>query len=326
MIRALVILGALAGAVYAESPKVEQARQALDAVHYDEAQRLLIGALQEGTSSPASLREIYRLSASTAVVLGQADAAEQYYRRWLALDPTATLGADVAPKLRAPFDAAKAYIAAHGHFEVTASRVSEHEIEIVVISDPLAMARNAWLVPPSQGQTMMPLTTDRRARLSSESTGPLHAVVSDEYGNALAELDVAPGAPEPPPPRPEQPRPRPDAPAPAPERHYGALLGWGIPCAVFLGSGIGFGTAAIYEHAQIGDLTSNSKDHYYSEVADRRHLRTVFTWLGGSFLAVGSLLVIPTAIYWARSRHAGDHAVAPFVGQDSAGVSLSGRF
>ncbi len=328
VIRALAVVAALACTARADSGKLEQARQALEAVRYDDAQRLLVAAIAEGTNTPATLRELYKLSASTAVVLGQADAGEQYYRRWLALDPTAALGADVSPKLRAPFDAAKAYIAAHGRFEVTASRISVHELELSVLSDPLAMARGVKL---DRGATV-PFSADRRARLTSEATSAIHAIVVDEYGNALTELDVA--APVitvvPPPPDPQPPtavRPPPDPGRPA-HLHTAALYSWGIPCLMFLGTGTAFTFAAIYEHAQVGNILDDSKNYTYTELNDRRHLRNTFTALGATFVGVGALLLIPTGIYLSKRTHgrAAERTVTPFVGAGAAGLTLSGGF
>lgn len=325
---ALGLVAALACTAHADSGKLEQARQALEAVRYDDAQHLLVAAIAEGTSTPAMLREIYKLSASTAVVLGQADAGEQYYRRWLALDPTAALGADVSPKLRAPFDAAKAYIAAHGRFEVTASRISVRELELAVLSDPLAMARGVKL----EGGGTVPFSAERRVRLTTENAGTVHAIVVDEYGNGLTELDVAapvitviPPVPDPLPPAANHPPPDPGRPA---HLHTAALYGWGLPCLLFLGTGTAFTVAAFYEHAQVGDILDDSKNHTYADLNDRRHLRNTFTALGATFVGVGALLLIPTGIYLSKRTHgrAAERTVTPFVGGGAAGLTLSGGF
>lgn len=114
--RALVVcaLCALAAPARADSSKLAQARQAIAEVRYTEAQGLLVAALQEGGNSPAAVAEIYQLSARAAAVLREPDLAQQYYCRWLALDPDARLPDGEAPKLRERFVAAQAYMAAHG--------------------------------------------------------------------------------------------------------------------------------------------------------------------------------------------------------------------
>lgn len=154
-----------AAPAWADSPRLEQARRAVEAVDYETAQRLLLEALRDGDNSPAAVGEIYRLSARAAVVLGQRDLAEQYYRRWLAIDAGAALPADTAPKLREPFIAAQAYIAAHGRLVARAQRLPGGELEVELIADPLAMARAAIVLDaiPAPGFAAAPTSSTRSA-------------------------------------------------------------------------------------------------------------------------------------------------------------------
>ena len=215
MVTRAIVLGAsfaLATAITAlparaDSPKLVEARRAVQAVDYDAARRLLLEALRDGGNSPAAVGEIYRLLARASVVLGDRDVAEQYYRRWLAIDPTAALPADTAPKLRDPFIAAQAYIAAHGRLVARAERTATGEIEVELVADPLAMARAATALDPATRSTPAPdpatrstpapdpatrstpapFGTDRRARLPSGA----RVAILDDTGNRLLELDVA---------------------------------------------------------------------------------------------------------------------------------------
>jgi len=184
---AVVAVLALATPAHADSPKLEQARKAIDEVRFDDAQRLLVGALADGGNSPSGVREIYKLSASTAVVLGQREVGEQYFRRWLALDAAAALGTDVAPKLREPFEAAQAYIAAHGRLNATATWLSTTELDVAV-SEPFAMATSVSIA----GGTPVALSTEHRARLPSATSRPVTVVVFDDHANHLIELQTAP--------------------------------------------------------------------------------------------------------------------------------------
>ena len=182
----LAIVLVLAGAVtaHADSAKLGEARHALDAVQYDDAQRLLVEAVKEGGNSAAAMREIYQLSANTAVVLGRADAGEQYYRRWLALDPNAQLPDSVSPKLREPFVAAQAEMTAKGAIAVSATQVDARTVEVAVISDPLAMARGAC---PLAGGAMVPFDARGHAQLA---TTDQRVAVCDESSNRLVEVNV----------------------------------------------------------------------------------------------------------------------------------------
>lgn len=321
--RAIAIVCALAAAAQADSARLEQARQAIEGVRYDEAQRLLTAALAAGANTPAELEEIYKLSASTAVVLGQADAGEQYYRRWLALDPGAALGKDISPKLRASFDAAKAYIGAHGRFDVTASRTGPAEATVEIISDPLAMARGARM---ERGAIVSTFDAAKHAKLAIDARAA-RAFVLDEYGNVLRTLDVPAAA--------REPLRAPDpAGKPAPQTklvehrgtHRTALLAWGIPAVSFLAVGGFFTAIGIYEHTRIDDVLGDSKGYYYEDLNKKRTARNATIALGSTFGGIGLLLLIPTAIYWSKNRVYTERVVVPTVGDGSAGLSVTGRF
>jgi len=322
VIRALAIVMALAAIARADSPQLDEARRAVAEVRYDDAQRLLVTALEAGGNSPVAVHEIYKLAGQTAVVLGQDEVGERFYRKWLVLDPGATISSDVAPKLRAPFEAARAYLAAHGRFEVVASRLSATEVELELRSDPLALAHGARVVAAAGAApaAVVPFDRDRRARLATETAAQARAEVLDAYGNTLVELDVAPVDPgaalRPVPPPPVEPSPHPSR---------AALYGFGIPCVVFLGGGIGFGVAAFYQQDELDKKVADSRHLYLSDVETARKRRDLFSWLGGGGLAIGALLAIPTAIVYFRTAPS-ERIVLPFVGDDRAGVSVAGRF
>jgi hypothetical protein len=181
-----IALVATAATAYADSPKLAEAKHALDEVRYDDAQRLLVAAIKDGGNSAAAMREIYQLSASTAIVLGQTDVGQQYYRRWLALDPTAALADSVSPKLRTVFVAAQADMAAKGAIAVSAS-LEGRDVDVSVGSDPLAMARGGCAIG---GGPTVPFDAHGHARLANEP----RVAVCDESNNRLVEVDVAASA------------------------------------------------------------------------------------------------------------------------------------
>jgi hypothetical protein len=181
---ALALATASTAPARADSPKLADARRAVEAVDYDAARRLLLEALRDGGNSPAAVGEIYRLLARAAVVLDDRNVAEQYYRRWLAIDPAAALPADAAPKLREPFIAAQSYIAAHGRLLARAQRAPTGEIDVEIVADPLAMARAARALD-SAPSAPSPFGSDRRARLPSGA----RVAILDDNGNRLLELE-----------------------------------------------------------------------------------------------------------------------------------------
>lgn len=324
--RALALFGVLvlATSAHADSPKLEQARKAIDEVRFDEAQRLLVGALADGGNSPAGVREIYKLSASTAVVLGQREVGEQNYRRWIALDATASIGENVAPKLRDPFQAAQAYIAAHGRLTATVTRVSATTLDVAV-TDPLAMAVSATIL----GGTPVPLNTERRARLTPPDAGAVTLAVLDDRGNRLIEL-TAPAVPIPAlttvtplPLPPREPVVRDDVkPRARPSRVW---LWVAVPSAVLLVTGGAFASAAINDYYTVQDAIAASTTHDYSDVTSTQSRANTFTALGATSFGLGVLAAVPAVILYVRARNR-DRAVVPVMGSDSAGAAVVGRF
>ena len=193
VIRALALVLAFATTAHADSPKLGDARRALDELRYDDAQRLLLAAIAEGNNSAGAMRELYQLAAEVEAVLGHADLAEQYDRRWLALDPSAQLPASRSPKLRDPFVAAQAYMAAHGALVIRATRIDDGRVDVSIVADPLTMVRTACEL------TGAPTALDDRAHARVATTATRIAAC-DEHANRLVEVDVAPAAPAPAPP------------------------------------------------------------------------------------------------------------------------------
>jgi hypothetical protein len=305
----------------ADSPHLAEARRAIEAVDYEAARRLLVEALGDGDNSPAAMREIYRLSARAAVVLDQRELAEQYYRRWLAIDPDAALPDDTAPKLREPFVAAESYIAAHGRLRATARRTPSGELDVELIADPLAMAHAATVVEPA-GAAPVGFGAEHRAHLAAGA----RIAILDDRGNRLVELDpepialaapAAPAAPAGPPAGP----PGPDD-APPWTRRW---LTWTIPTGVFALGAAGFGIASIASYAHAHTITDHSGAYHLSDAQDSVHRGQLFAWITIGAGAATIACAIPAAIYLARDvRHR--RAITPTVAPGQLGVAVIGRF
>jgi hypothetical protein len=261
--RTILALCVLAAVAHADNRHLVEARAALDAVRYDEARAQLVAALEQGNNSPAEVAEIYQLSASTALVLGQRESAERYFRRWLAIDPSAQLPDSVAPKLREPFVAAQAYMAARGHLSV----MIEHRgdaIDVLVAADPLAMVGAV-----RAGDEKVALGADRRAKLHGNAE---RVAVLDEFGNHLIELPVPPAEPAAAPPEPT-PVPAPHEPAaPGPGLMHQPLA-WAVPAVVLAGVGVGFELAARDADDQLSNVLANSGQHFYGDADALRSRR-----------------------------------------------------
>jgi hypothetical protein len=312
-----------------DSPHLAEARRAVERVDYDAARRLCVEALRDGGNSPAAVREIYRLSARAAVVLDERELAEQFYRRWLAIDPDAALPADTAPKLREPFVAAEAYVAAHGRLLARAQRTPSGEIDVEILADPLAMAHAAsaadapaaGAAPAGQGapaaqSTAAPVVfgSDRRARLAAA----VRVAVLDDRGNHLLELDpedtalTAP-SPEPPPEQPLRPWTR-------------RWTTYAIPSGVFALGAAGFGIASLASYDSARQRIADSGNSTLSDAKDNVHRSQLFAWIAAGAGAAAIGFGIPTAIFYFRDPRSTPIIAAPSLAPGHVGLALGGRF
>jgi tetratricopeptide (TPR) repeat protein len=316
----LVALVVIAHPAHADSSKLVEARRAVESVDYDAARRLLLEALRDGDNSPAALGEIYRLSARAAIVLGERDVAEQYYRRWLAIDPAAALPADAAPKLREPFVAAQAYIAAHGRLLARAERASTGEVDVELIADPLAMARAAAPLDPGGRGSPVPFSSHRKARLASGA----RVAILDDARNRLLELDVASPAAQPEGQGAPVPATAHDAPETRPwTRRW---ITWAIPTGAFGLVCAGFGIATLASYQQAQSITSRSGQHFLSDAEDNVRRAHTFTWITAGAGALTVAFAIPTAIYFLQERTERGAILLPAAGDGHAGLALIGQF
>ena len=301
----LAIVLALAGRAAADSPKLAQARDEIEKVHYDRAQTLLVEALQEGGNSPSALAEIYRLAASTAVVLEHADVGEQYYRRWLALDPHAELSRDVAPKLREPFVAAKAYMQAHGSLVVHVARAAAGDVDVFVESDPLSMVARVALA----GDKPVPLAADHHAHLAGSGDS---VVVLDELGNHLLELRVGIAIAVA------------STPAPAPSQStplYRRWYVWAVPAGAFLVAGVLAGNASGAADEELRDKLATVP--YYKDIDAIRERRDRLATVGQVLLGVSAGFAAVSVIAFLTRPKESRTVVVPMAAPGTAGLALS---
>lgn len=314
MIRALLVLVVLAsGRAAAEPAQLAAARRAVREVRYDEARGLLVQALRAGGNGPDELREIYRLSAFASIVLGEPALGERYYRRMLALDPRATLSGDTAPKLRAPFVAAQAFMAAQRPLAIRALR-RDDRIEVAV-SDPLGMAAGVAALVGGAVTARQPLAADH-ARLPADGGFDEIALV-DEFGNVLRTIDV-PAAPV------VAPGPtRPERPVPAGRRSWATRwTTWAVPAAVLAAAGVGFAIAADRAHTELDDILANDDEHFFAEADAARARWQRDSWIAwASFGVAGACAITATVLaFRAPPRRPVAAAIGP------GGVTVFGHF
>jgi hypothetical protein len=188
---AAALLATLASEARADA--LSDARKAVEGSDYLTAKPALETALNAGTSGPADLAEIYKLTGIVEAALGNAGPSEKAFARWLALEPRGSLPPGTSPKITRPFDAAKDHAKKAGPLSAKAETSDDPPaVTLVVTNDPAKMIVGAKVY----------FVTDRKAEQSLEAEGNdkvtielglgkridlrLHAV--DEYGNRVVEL------------------------------------------------------------------------------------------------------------------------------------------
>lgn len=313
------------GVARADSPRLAEARRAIEEVRYDRAEELLGAALRDGGNAPETMLEIYKLAASAAVVLGKEELGEQYYRRLLSLDPKATLDEGLAPKLKRPFIAAQAHVNAHGALRARTRRAAEN-VEIVVENDPLAMV-TAVALRGAKGKPER-LSPEGRAVLTldpKKNEDDARLVLLDELGNQLQVLPV-PAAevtlPDPPPTaaRTEESAGKPSL--------FGRWWFWTVPAGAALGVGVVTGLQSRQASADLDELLKQPAPYYSDAEALRDRSRQRATIANVSFAAAGVFAIVAGVLLVKSSGDAkpASTALVPSIGGDgSFGVALSGQ-
>jgi hypothetical protein len=313
----LATLAFLVATARADSPKLQAARQAIADLKFDQARRALVEALAEGTHGPVAMREIYALSAEVAVVLGDRALGEQFYQRWLALDPTAKLPEGSAPKLRDAFVAAQAQMAARGRLALRTERTPT-ELVVAVASDPLAMIHAVAI----EGAAKQPAP----GKFAVAAAVAPRAYALDEHGNRLLETEPIAGSATPEePPAPLQPL-TPQKPQPS---FVARWTTWAVPAGAFLIAGAVFGTLASVEHNKANDLLDDSTGNFHTDFEKHRSRFERYLKYGIVLGGVGVLLAIPATVFYIQSRkpwELGGIKVAPIANQHGGGLAAFGEF
>jgi len=262
----------------ADSPKIASARAAVEAVQYDDAQALLVAALNEGGNSPGAVAEIYRLQGTVSAVLDQRDVADQYFRRWIALDPNASLAADVKAKIREPFVSAQAFMNAHGRMSVTATRESSGVS--VVIRDPVGLIRA--IAPDAPGPPALQNVTGERLTISA-AADVKRVFALDEHGNHLVEATIL-----------EWVAVKSYTPA---SKSISIVRSWKLWAALSGAMFLGASVVAMVAGSSDNDVQNFAFDgsHYYSEYEDARDSRDKQALVANG-LWIGSGFCLATAI------------------------------
>jgi hypothetical protein len=319
VIRVAVLVLALGGIAHADNPKLAAARRAIEDVRYDDARGLLVEALDAGTNRPDEMLEIYQLSAQAAVVLGQRELAEQYYRRMLALDPRAKLPADASPKLRPPFVAAQAYMAAQGRLDAYARRRGKM-IEVTT-ADPIGMVAAVAAIVDGAPRSKVAFTG---GRIALAPTGIVERLVLlDEHGNTLRVI-AAPAVAGDGDGDGKGPRQDDRAPAPSLVRSW---VTWAIPATALAATGVGFLVAGQRAKGRLDDILASNQSHFFDDAEQQRERWKTDTVVSNlAFAAAGAFAVTALVVAATRPSSGSRATVTATVAGHRVGLALAGKF
>lgn len=304
---------------HADRAALREARRVVEEeVRYDRAQELLVAALHAGDNGPDELAGIYELAGIAAVVLGQHEAGEQYFRRLLALRPQARLPADTAPKLVEPFAAAQAHMAALGSLRASVHVAAGGALVVEVAADPLGMVAGALVryrdgagqVASARGVAPPPIALNVPAGAAA-----LSVAVLDEYGNRLLEL-ASPAVT--------------DGPAPTTTSAARPLLRrwptWAAAAGVAGAVSIGFALDGRRAHDRLDRILAEPSMYYFDEAEDaRRRWQRDITIANVALVTAGLFAAgAVTMAILGRGPTPSQVAVSPWLGAGAGGLVIAG--
>jgi len=164
-------------------------------VDFETTLRFARQALDQGGHSTADLVRIYELVGISSATLGDLDAAEQSFLRMLALNPSAELTSNLAPRLRSPFLEARGFWSARSTTLGAQVSLSPGALT-VTLSDPLHMARQLVVRARPSGEGEFVEQRKDAADRVTFNMDELHGVTFveytllalDEHGNHVIEI------------------------------------------------------------------------------------------------------------------------------------------
>lgn len=196
----------------AGAQRLEEARQAYDALRLDEARIALDRALRDPSNSRDQLVEIYRLKGLVEASMGQPIAAKRAFSQMLVLDPAVQLPDELSPKILSTFEAARASLPGERGIVIESAAPSEvlmgQPAELPLrVNDTLGMVEQLWVrYQIADGEPVeVTLTRADRGLLRLPAAAlparaapyeiALEATAQSVYGAELARLQPdAPGA------------------------------------------------------------------------------------------------------------------------------------
>ncbi|RMH39023.1 MAG: tetratricopeptide repeat protein [Deltaproteobacteria bacterium] len=189
---AAVFAACIAPAAAVANPRLDAAREALDALDFDAARTALDAALRTGDNDPAVVARIHGLAGQVAAAFGDVDGAAHHFRAWLSLAPGARLPPGLAPRFVDAFERARSELGGRAlAIRVRPLRPGDTRVVAIVTADPARLVAGVRVRYRTAGGAVRVIEVlgDRRfsVPLGSVPAGPVHVAAIDRWGNRLAE-------------------------------------------------------------------------------------------------------------------------------------------
>lgn len=261
---------------------VAAAMEAFTALRYDDALQLADQAWRSGASDPAQVRQIFALAGRAAAAVGDGETARLWFRRWLYLDPAATLPDGTSPKLTALLEDARGALA--GAAIAARTSVRPGAITVTVAADPLELVAAA-----RAGAILVALRDHTASVPAREAHGDIELV--DRHGNTLLIVTEVPPAPAPVP-----------VAVPGPRPWFARWPAWALTSGGLAGLGGGALWVAIHARSNIDYLNAHRAGHSFSEVLPFEQRFQDARLVSGIAFTGAALSAITAAVLWWRSH------------------------
>ena len=268
----IAFLGAVCFPVtaHAEDSALATARKAFEDVEFAVAAQSLERALEQGGHSQVQLAEIYRLSGQVAVAMGRTQAANDAFTRWVLVEPKATFGPEVSPKITAVLEQARSSLSGK-RFRLTVRSVPGSDtapagsISVEISENPLAMIATVqaeFSVNGAPRTVSAAVSSAVTLSLPTKPDGSVTIRARDSFGNDLHSTIVPAPVPEP---AVAQPIIQVDTARSAKRPMYARWYVWAGASAALLATGIGFGLSARSAQDELDDITAGSEQHVFRD-------------------------------------------------------------
>lgn len=359
----LALVAAQATATAQKKGPTDRARNEIGELRYEDAQKTIEKAIKSGTNGPADMAELYLLLGEVKASLGDDEAAEDSFKRALAIDPAAQLRDGLSPKIREPFG--KARKAMRGKKPLALQhRILKQDpptIAVLVQSDPFGMVIGGRLIFKNADGAERSVAGMGKERIDlklPKGTSKFTVAGIDDHGNRLIELgsasepltlDIEGGA----------------APAPTSGGEeeggdagdqdggggddegsgtpvvtkssggkstplYAHWMVWGGAAVGVAGIGVLTGLATRSAVNELDDVRQNSQDYEFSHaqaLADKAERRALYTNI--AFATAGACAIVSGWLFWRQrgdDKREQETALVPMLAPDSAGVAAHLEF